>query len=65
MINIDDSAIQTVEKLNQKYKEIWGKDVNYSVIPKGLTQEKLIKCLELMIETNDSLLVAYNKLFIK
>ena len=65
MINIDDSAIYKVEELNQKYKEIWDKDVDYTVIPKGLTQEKLVKCLELMIETNDSLLVAYNKLFIK
>ena len=65
MINIDDSAIYKVEELNKKYKEIWNKDVDYTVIPKGLTQEKLVKCLELMIKTNDGLLVAYNKLFIK
>lgn len=64
-IIIDNFAMDKVEELSKKYKETWGKEVDYSIIPRGLTQEKLVKCLELMIEDNLSLLVAYNKLFKK
>lgn len=56
-LTIDDTPLQRIDELNKKYKE-----VNYTVIPKGITQEKLIKCLELMISDNLSLLVAYSKL---
>lgn len=52
-----------IKDLNKKYKKIWGKDVDYKIIPFGITQEKLMECLKLMIETNDSLLVSYNKLY--
>lgn len=64
-IYIDDSAIDKVEELNKRYKETWGKEVDYTIIPSGITQEKLVKCLELMIENNISLLVAYSRLFKK
>lgn len=63
-IVLDDFAVsKKVEELNKKYLETWGKEVDYTIIPKGITQEKLVKCLALMIETNDSLPVAYYKLF--
>lgn len=62
---IDDSAIERVRKLSRKYKETWGQEVDCSVIPREITQEKLVKCLELMISDNVSLLVAYHKLFKK
>ena len=62
---IDDSAIERVRKLSRKYKETWGQEVDCSVIPREMTQEKLVKCLELMINDNVSLLVAYHKLFEK
>ena len=62
-IVLDDFAVsKKVEELNKKYLETWGKEVDYTIIPKGNTQEKLVKCLALMIETNDSLIVAYHKL---
>lgn len=60
---IDDSAIEKVEELSKVYEFTWGKKVDYTIIPKGITQEKMVKCLELMIESNLSLLVAYNKLY--
>lgn len=60
---IDDSAIEQVEKLSKKYKETWGKEIDYTVMPKGMTQKRLVKCIELMIESNISLLVAYHKLY--
>ena len=63
-IVLDDFAVsKKVEELNKKYLKTWGKEVDYTIIPKGITQEKLVKCLALMIETNDSLPVAYHKLF--
>lgn len=62
---IDNSTLERIYELNREYKFIWGKEVDYTITPNGLTQEKLVKCLELMIQTNDSLLVAYNKLFNK
>ena len=39
--------------------------VDYTIIPKGISGEKLVKCLELMIADNLSLVVAYTNLFKK
>ena len=61
-LTIDGTHLQRIEELNQKYKDTYNKEVDYTVIPKGITQEKLIKCLELIISDNLSLIVAYNKL---
>lgn len=52
----------TVENLLKKYRETWGKDVDFTISPKGITQEDVIPCLELMIADNLSLLQAYNVL---
>ena len=64
-IFMDNSALEKVEKLNKKYKETWGREVDYSVIPGEMTRERLVKCLELMVKDNLSLVVAYTKLFKK
>lgn len=60
-IKIDDSLLYTIEQLNKEYKEIYGKEVDYTVIPKGITQEILVNCLQLMISNNLSLIVAYTR----
>ena len=52
----------TVEDLLKKYRETCGKDVDFTISPKGITQEDIIPCLELMIADNLSLLQAYNVL---
>ena len=52
----------TVEDLLKKYRETWSKDVDFTISPKGITQEDIIPCLELMIADNLSLLQAYNVL---
>lgn len=57
--------MKKIDELSKKYKETWGKEVDCSILPRGISQEKLVKCLELMIDDNLSLLVAYNKLFKK
>lgn len=61
----DESVLKRIEELSKKYEETWGNEVDYTIMPKGITQEKLVKCLELMIEDNLSLVVAYTKLFKK
>ena len=59
----DASILKRVEELSRRYRETWGQEVDYTVIPPGLTQEKLVSCLELMIEDNISLVAAYTRLF--
>ena len=61
----DEDTLKKIEELSQKYEKTWGKKVDYKIMPNGITQEKFVKCLELMIADNLSLLVAYNKLFKK
>lgn len=60
---IDDSAIDKVNKLAKDYELIWGKRVDFKIMPPNITQEQLVEILTLMIKTNDSLLVAWNKLY--
>ena len=62
---IDDSALEKIEELSKLYKETWGREIDLSLWPnlKGMTQQKMVKCIELMIEDNISLIVAYTKLF--
>ena len=64
-INIDDSTLEKIEELKKQYKEAWGKEIDLSLWPnlKGITQQKMAKCIELMIEDNISLVVAYKRLF--
>ena len=62
---IDDSAVEKVNELCKKYQETYGKEIDFIGIPKGITQEKLAKCIELMIDDNLSLLVVYEKLYCK
>lgn len=62
---INDSAVEKVNELCKKYQETYGKEIDFTVIPKGITQEKLEKCIELMIDNNLSLVVAYEKLYCK
>ena len=64
-IFIDDSAIERVNELCKKYQETYGKEIDFTIIPKGLSQEKLEKCIDLMIADNLSLIVAYEKLYCK
>ena len=62
---INRNALKRIYQLNQKYYETWGCEVNYSIIPPGMTQEKCVKVLERIIMTGESLLVGYKKLYNK
>ena len=61
----DEVTLKKIEELCKKYKEPWRKEVDYTVVSKGITQEIFVKCLELMIADNSSLVDAYAKLFKK
>ena len=56
-------ALENVNMLCKKYKSIYGKEVDLTIIPQGISIEKIEKCLELMIDDNLSLLMAYKTLY--
>ncbi len=57
-------VLKQLDTLCALYKQRWGKDVDYTALPKGITQEKLVDVLERIVDTGESILVGYNKLFI-
>ena len=59
---INEKAMLRICELTDLYKKRWGKEVDLSFHPPGLTQEKLVNVLELIVDTGDSVLVGWNKL---
>lgn len=59
---VNEKALERIRVLEKKYKENWGKDVDYSILPKGITQEMLVTILERITETEESILTGYEKL---
>lgn len=57
-------VLKQLDTLCALYRQRWGKDVDYTVLPKGITQEKLVSVLERIVNTGESILVGYDKLFI-
>lgn len=59
---VNEKALERIRVLEKKYKENWGKDVDYTILPKGITQEMLVTILERTTETGESILTGYEKL---
>ena len=59
ILKFNEERIRVLEK---KYKENWGKDVDYTILPKGITQEMLVTIFERITETGESILTGYEKL---
>lgn len=59
---INNEAMRKIEELNSMYEINWGKKVDYTILPKGITQEKMVKVLTRIVDTGESILVAYNKI---
>lgn len=57
-------VVNQLDTLCALYTKRWGKNVDYTVVPKGITQEMLVYVLERIADTGKSILVGYNKLFL-
>lgn len=58
---IDENAMREIERLNKLYKERWQKEVDYTIMPPGMDQRKLVIILRRIVDTGESLLVGYHK----
>lgn len=55
-------VLEKIRILEQKYKETWGINVDYTIIPSGMTQEKLVDVLERIVDTGESIIVGFSKI---
>ena len=59
---LNKEALEKIRILEQKYKETWGINVDYTIIPPGMTQEKLVDVLERIVDTGESIIVGFSKI---
>ncbi|MGN0700811.1 MAG: hypothetical protein ACI4J8_07420 [Oscillospiraceae bacterium] len=59
---IDVEISKKIKELSLLYKQRWGKEPDYTIVPKGITQEVLLKVLERIVDTGESILVGWNKI---
>lgn len=62
-MSINEKALYEIKKLELEYEKTYGKKVDYTTVPFGLSQEKMVECLKLMISDNLSLVVAFSILY--
>lgn len=55
-------AIEKIRVLERNYKETWGINVDYTIIPSGMTQEKLVDVLERIVDTGESITVGFSNI---
>lgn len=61
-ILIDDSGLEIIEELLVKYQQTYGKEADVTLVPHNISQQKVIRCLNLMISDNLSFPVAFGRL---
>ena len=61
---VNQEALDKIRELSQKYKYNWGKEVDLTCIPSGMSQEKFVVVLERIVETGESVLVGWDKCFL-
>lgn len=59
---LNKEALEKIRILEQEYKETWGINVDYTIIPPGMTQEKLVEVLERIVDTGESIIVGFSKI---
>ena len=62
MLVVNKEALEKIRHLDKMYRERWGCNVDYSIIPAGLSQEKMVNVLERIVVTGESILVGYSRL---
>ena len=60
---INEEAIKQIELLALEYERNWGKKVDYTILPRGISQEQLAIILERIVDTGESILVCWNKIY--
>ncbi len=59
---INREVLEKIRILEQKYKETWGINVDYTIISSGMTQEKLVDVLERIVDTGESVIVGFSNI---
>ena len=59
-----DGYLKKMKEYEEIYKERWGKEVDYTILPSGMTQEKLLVVMERIINTGESILMGYGKIYL-
>ncbi len=59
---VNEEALQKIRKLEEEYARKWDKEVDYCIMPRGMSQEEFVHVLERMLITNESMLVAYGNI---
>ena len=62
---VNEEAMKRIEILEQEYERNWGKLPDYTIMPRGISQEKLVVILERIVDTGESVLVGWNKIYSK
>lgn len=62
---VNKETLEKIRLLEQKYKETWGINVDYTIIPSGMTQEKLADVLERIVDTGENITAGYSNIKIK
>lgn len=59
-----DGYLEKMKEYKEIYRKRWGQDVDYTIMPSSMTQEQLLVVMERIIDTGESILVAYVKIFL-
>ena len=61
---VNEEALEEIKKLSCVYEKNWDIPVDYTILPAELSQEKLVVVLKRIVDTGESVLVGYSKMFI-
>lgn len=59
-----DGYLEKMKEYEEIYRKRWGQYVDYTIMPSSMTQEQLLVVMERIIDTGESILVAYVKIFL-
>ena len=60
---IDEAAMNKINELSEQYKERWGKEVDLIGMPNNTDQTKMVRILERIVDTGESIIVGYDKTY--
>lgn len=61
---IDEAAMKKINELSELYEQRWGKEVDILALPSVINrQDRLAQILERIVDTGESVIVGYQKLF--